>query len=180
MATDAARQLDALVARLDLLEAKEAIRELQQAYITGLADRNWNAMIEMFTDDAVTDITWHGERRGRAAILDEFNKIGSMVRSRDGYVLSSPFIEVDGDKATARFTWHRFVADHPMPHGGLQRIWGVWQEGRYRCAYRRENNRWKFSYIHFRSVAPDPDLDERVAAEVKEMAAKRAAQQSAT
>ncbi len=172
--SESSELIRALTARLDLLEAREEIRLLQQAYITGLADRNWNVMIDMFTDDAVTDITWHGERRGRTAILDEFNKIGSMVRSRDGYVLSSPFIEVDGDKATGRFTWHRFVADHPMPHGGLQRIWGVWQEGRYRCEYRRENGRWMFTYIHFRSVAPDPDLDARVAAEVKEMRARQA------
>lgn len=172
--TTQSETIAALAARLELLEAKEAIRELQQTYLIGLADRDWATMITLFTEDAVTDITWHGEKRGLEAISAEFGVIGSLVRSRDGYILSSPFIEVEGDKATGRFTWHRHVADQPMPHGGLQRIWGVWQEGRYRCEYRRVGGRWKFSYIHFRSVAPDPDFDARIAAEVQEIRSRQA------
>jgi hypothetical protein len=60
-------------------------------------------------------------------------------------VLSSPIIDVTGDAASGEWTWHRFAAS------------GTWEEGRYRCTYRRTEDGWRFSWLHFRVVLPDPD-----------------------
>jgi hypothetical protein len=72
----------------------------------------------------------------------------------DGYVLSSPVIDVEGDTATGTWTWHRHLCEFPVM-GGMVRVFGPWWEGRYRCSYRRDNGGWKFSAMHFRLVAPD-------------------------
>jgi hypothetical protein len=62
-----------------------------------------------------------------------------------GYVLSSPVVEVTGDHASGEWTWHRFAAG------------GTWEEGRYRCAYRRTEDGWRFARLHFRVVLPHHD-----------------------
>lgn len=158
-------RLTALEARLDRLDSIESIRDLQQRYVRGLAARDADAMIALMTPDIVTDITWHGEIHGIDAVGEDMRLIFRNVRQLDGYVLSSPDIQVDGDTATGVWTLHRHVADYPLPHGGFQRVWGVWQECRYRCSYRREAGVWKIARIHFRSVAPDPDHDDKIKAE---------------
>jgi hypothetical protein len=75
-----------------------------------------------------------------------------------GYVLSSPVVDVavDGDSAAGTWTWHRFNAEATIGTKRV-RVWGVWEEGRYRCRYRRTDGVWRFSHMHFRVVLPDSD-----------------------
>ncbi len=92
-----------------------------------------------------------------------------------GYILSSPIIEVDGNRATGRWTWHRFIFEFLTPTG-FTRAFGPWQEGRYRCEYARIEGKWKISNLYFRSVLPDPDPPTEV---VRKALEQRAAQQAA-
>lgn len=165
------QRLQALAARLDRLEAAEAIKQLHARYLRALADRQWDRLPDFFTEDATTDITWHGPTRGREALQREFEHLSRLVLSHDGYILSSPVIEVDGDRATGRWTWHRLVCEFQTPTG-MMRAWGPWMEGRYRCQYVRQDGQWKIHDLWFRAVLPDADPAPE---EVRKLVAARAA-----
>jgi ketosteroid isomerase-like protein len=120
-------QLASLGARLQSLEDVEAIKELHRRFTKAVADRRFATLSGYFTDDAVID------------------GMEAQPLSGAGYVLSSPVVDVTGDTASGEWTWHRFSAR------------GTWEEGRYRCAYRRTADGWRFSRLHFRVVLPEPD-----------------------
>jgi uncharacterized protein (TIGR02246 family) len=138
-------QLASLGARLQALEDLEAIKELHRRFTKAVADRRFATLSGFFTDDAVIDMRSHGETVGKDAIKQHFDGMEAQPLAGAGYVLSSPIVEVTGDAASGEWTWHRFAAR------------GSWEEGRYRCAYRRTEDGWRFSRLHFRVVLPDPD-----------------------
>jgi ketosteroid isomerase-like protein len=151
-------QLVALRARAQRLEDVESIKKLHRTYVRQLADRRWDDMPGMFTADAVVDLRSHGPRRGHAQIAELFGAMRAAGNPPDGYVLSSPVIDVDGDFATGTWTWHRHLCEFPVMDG-VVRVFGPWWEGRYRCAYRREAGQWKFATMRFRLVAPDREAE---------------------
>jgi len=167
--TDA--RISQLERRLQRLEDTEAIKALHRTYIHKLADRDWEGMADMFTDDAVTDIRWHGRTVGRQELIEKvFAELHELVRSHDGYILSSPVIDVDSDAehAYGEWTWHRHVCEF-RTFGGYTRVWGPWLEGRYKTHYRKVGQNWLFSDMWFRVVLPDRDpereeMDEHIAA----------------
>jgi ketosteroid isomerase-like protein len=159
-------QLVALRARVRALEDAESIKKLHRTYVRRLADRQWEEMLDMFTADAVVDLRHHGVRRGRSELAELFGAMRDAGNPHDGYVLSSPVIEVDGDLATGAWTWHRHLCEFPVG-GALLRVFGPWWEGRYRCTYRRDAGEWRFATMHFRLVAPDPDIEADEARELE-------------
>jgi uncharacterized protein (TIGR02246 family) len=138
-------QLASLGARLQSLEDIEAIKELHRRFTKAVADRRFGSLSEFFTDDAVIDMRSHGETVGRDAIKQHFDGMEAQPLAGAGYVLSSPVVDVTGDEASGEWTWHRFAAH------------GTWEEGRYRCSYRRADDGWHFSRLHFRVILPDHD-----------------------
>lgn len=162
--TELEQMVAALSDRVGRLEDVEAIKKLHRTYIRQLADREWTDMLDNFTEDAVVDLRHHGARHGHADLTELFGAMHAAGNPHDGYVLSSPVIEVNGDEATGRWTWHRHLCEFPVM-GAMVRVFGPWWEGRYQCSYRRVDGRWKFSAMTFRLVAPDKDIeaDEAVA-----------------
>jgi ketosteroid isomerase-like protein len=149
MTDDELEQLvSSLTEQVRRLEDAEQIKTLQRNYVRHLADGQWEAMLDAFTADAVVDLRQYGARHGRDERAQLFAAMRADSDPHDGYVLSSPVIEVTGDNATGLWTCHR----HP-------RIHGAWSEGRYVCAYRKEAGRWRISHLHFRVVLPDRDLE---------------------
>ncbi|MDX2376367.1 nuclear transport factor 2 family protein [Microbacterium sp. LRZ72] len=152
-----------LLERVDRLESVQAITKLHNDYVRNLAVRNWSAVADAYTHDAICDIRHHGVHKGRDAIEEMFTQdLLPVVHSKDGYILSSPNITVDGDTAHAIWTWHRLQADFKTSLGWT-RIWGPWSEGAYDVEYAREAGEWKISKLWFRVHAPDHD-DEIAAA----------------
>ncbi|MCW2758367.1 MAG: hypothetical protein JWO46_2113 [Nocardioidaceae bacterium] len=143
-------QLAALAARLQTVEDVEAIRQLHHRFTKAVADRRFGTLAGHFTDDAVIDMRRHGETVGRDALEQHFAGMAAQPLTGAGYVLSSPVIAVADDAATGEWTWHRFFADSEPGRGS-------WEEGRYRCAYRRTEDGWRFSRMHFRVVLPVHD-----------------------
>ena len=154
--SDVLGRLDHLQARLDRLESLKAIEDLHRTFTRAVADRQFTELADYFCPDAVIDMRRHGPIAGRSAIAEHFSGMAAVPLSGAGYVLSSPVVEVDGDTATGTWTWHRFNADAVV---GMKqvRVWGVWEEGRYRCQYRRIDGVWRFARMHFRVVLPDRD-----------------------
>ena len=143
---DAARRL----ARLD--DVAE-IRTLTRRYVRRLAAREWSGMLADFTEDAVVSIREHGERRGHGELAELFEQMHAAGSPPDGYLLTSPAIELTGDDtATGSWTWHRLFSELPVM-GGALRIAGPWWEGRYRIGYRRVEGRWRFAELRFRLAA---------------------------
>ncbi|GGH45762.1 nuclear transport factor 2 family protein [Microbacterium album] len=156
-------QIAELLERIDRLESIQAITKLHNDYVRNLAARNWSAVAAAYTEDAICDIRHHGVHVGREAIDGMFaEELLPVVHSKDGYILSSPNITVDGDTAHAIWTWHRLQADFKTALG-VMRIWGPWSEGQYDAEYRRVDGEWKISKLWFRVHAPDHD-DELAAA----------------
>lgn len=152
-----------LLSRVERLEAVQQIAEVHNDYVRALADRDWDRVADHYTDDAYCDIRNHGVHRGRNEIRKMFaDDLEHVVRTRDGYILSSPVITVDGDTASGEWIWHRLQSDFHTALGTI-RVWGPWSEGKYRCEYRRVGSRWKISKLWFRVHAPDSD-DELLAA----------------
>jgi ketosteroid isomerase-like protein len=143
--SDAARRLRRLD---DLVE----LRALTRRYVRRLAAREWSGMLDDFTDDAVVSIREHGERRGRDEVAQLFEQMHAAGSPPDGYLLTSPELEVSGDTATGAWTWHRLFSELPVM-GGALRATGPWWEGRYRVGYRRVDTRWRFSELRFRLAA---------------------------
>jgi ketosteroid isomerase-like protein len=149
-------ELAELADRLCDLEAVTAIENLHRRFTVAVADRQFGGLSAYFTDAAVIDMRRHGEIRGRAAIKAHFDGMAAVPLTGAGYLLSSPVVDVAGDMATGEWTWHRFMADGTVS-GRDVRVWGVWEEGRYRCSYQRTEQGWRFSRMHFRVVRPDHD-----------------------
>jgi hypothetical protein len=156
--TELARLVAALSERVGRLEDVEAIKKLHRGYVRRLADREWADLVDSFTEDAVVDLREHGLRRGRAELAELFDAMREAEHPHDGYVLSSPLIEVDGDEATGSWTLHRHRCEFTAM-GATLRVFGPWWEGRYECSYRCVDGRWKFSALTFRLVAPDSDIE---------------------
>jgi hypothetical protein len=152
-------EVDQLRRQVARLEDIESIKSLHRQYIRKLADRDWTGMAEFFTEDAVTDIRWHGRTEGKEQLVrDVFDELHQIARSADGYVLSSPVIDLElgSDHAYGEWTWHRHICEFRTT-GGYMRVWGPWLEGRYKCHYERVDGTWKFKDMWFRVVLPDPD-----------------------
>lgn len=148
--------VDALERRMAALESAQAIEALHADYVRAVADRDIARALAAFADDAQADLRQHGLLRGRAEIERLLAADSGPAAPKAGYVLTSPVISVDGDRAHGTWTWHRLFCEFPTPTG-MQRVWGPWYEGRYRCDYVREGGRWKFARVHFRVVLPDAD-----------------------
>jgi hypothetical protein len=110
-----------------------------------------------YADDAICDIRLHGKHKGQDAIAGMFKSdLEDVVKSRDGYILSSPSIKVTGDTAYGEWTWHRLQCEFRTSFG-MMRVWGPWSEGMYKCHYARINGEWKIKDLWFRVIRPDSD-----------------------
>jgi ketosteroid isomerase-like protein len=149
-------ELAALRARVQALEDVESIKNLHRTFTRAVADRQFGSLSGFFTEDAVIDMRRHGEMHGRDAIKRHFDGMEAVPLRGAGWVLSSPVLDVSGDSASGEWTWHRFMADGVVA-GRPVRVWGVWEEGRYWCSYRRTEDGWRFSRMRVRVVRPDHD-----------------------
>jgi hypothetical protein len=139
--------------RLQVLEAKEAIRALLFNYGRHVDDRNWEAFADLFADDGGTWNGGMGIARGHDEIVQMMsstignaNNVGA---SGDGlsnvHLLGNEIITVDGDTATSLSKW---VFVMTAADNGPDVVF----VGRYNDEFIRENGEWKFK---LRTVTSD-------------------------
>lgn len=139
------------------LEARTAVEQMHNRYLRAVADRQFDSLADWFTDDAVIDMRFHGARSGREAIAEHFSHMVNTPLTGASYFVTSPVIQIDGDTASGVWTWHRLHSTAQVA-GALVTSWGVWEEGRYDCDYRRsDDGNWKFTSMTFRVVRPRHD-----------------------
>lgn len=145
--------------RVAQLEARAEIERMHNVYLRAVADRRFDSLVDWFTEDATIDMRFHGAKSGRDAIAEHFSHMVDTPLTGASYFVTSPVIDVDGDSAAGVWTWHRLYSTAQVAFQEVT-VWGVWDEGRYDCEYRRgEDGTWRFSLMRFRVVRPHHDDD---------------------
>ncbi len=128
-----------LEARLQRLEDMEEIRRVIMDYGRTLDARDFKAYANLFAENG----TWEGGFGTYTGPKEIEEKIGGAIgssgpMSRPNYhLLSSPEIDVDGDKATAWSRW-TFVMESEEGRSSIAAA------GEYHDIFVREKGRWKF------------------------------------
>jgi len=128
---------DDLAARLDVMESKDAIRELTAAYCFAVAEGRGADIIEMFTTDGVFKMRGR-EWRGTSALTDMYGTIGDAVTPKP--YIQNHVIDVDGDNARGRCG-----VEIRLVHKGE----AYTAAGHYFDSYRRLDGRWLFAERDF-------------------------------
>lgn len=133
-----------LEARVQRLEDIEAIRVLKARYCDR-CDGGYDveALMPLFTEDAVWDGGLFGRYEGARRIRRFFEATGGIVRFAKHFVTNSA-IEVDGDRATGQ--WYLLQAA-TMPSGAEADDVAIWGAARYDEVYVRTAEGWKFASV---------------------------------
>jgi ketosteroid isomerase-like protein len=127
------------------------LQELHSNYAYLLLVRDWEKIVDLFTDDAVAILHKRGRFQGKAAIIEIFKNVvknNSKGKGRDSHIAVQPIIHVEGDKAGAQ--WLMFVVSTDAETGRETII----QHGRHEMEYARINGQWKIKYMLFTSPWP--------------------------
>lgn len=147
---------------LEVLLAKEAIRELVLLYSRGVDRKDTALLRTLYAEDATDD---HGSHfNGSADGYIEFLERSLPALHAGGHFVCNHLISVDGDTAEGEvyaLTYHIF----PDGKGGtVQDVGGV----RYVDRYRRQDGRWLFASrivrFDFRELKPLPSSGTPIAA----------------
>lgn len=164
MSTEAqlVERLERMERRLEDLTSVQEIEKLQNQYVTDLHGPELGRRRERLRGGCRLRHPQPRTPPGRENIAAMFSTdLEDVVKSRDGYILSSPSITVNGDSAYGEWTWHRFQCEFRTSFG-MMRVWGPWSEGHYKCHYQRIDGVWKIKDLWFR--VNRPDTDEEIAA----------------
>ena len=138
--------LEELEKRLSYLEDQLAIRDLHHEYLFRLNNRQWDDIIETFTEDGSANIGHHGLREGKAEVAKLFKEriaqINVSTETRDAHNAIDPVITIDGDRAKGHWLMYIFILD---PETGNTRI----TQGRHDCEYEKVDGTWKFKSVKY-------------------------------
>jgi len=144
--------LEEIEKRLQALEDVEKIKLLHQHYINLMDNLHYEEVLDLFTDDATTEVRNLGVKRGRAEMAEVYLDILAKNRGDiryDGHMAIQPEIVVDGD--SARGTWLIYML--------FSKPEIAWVQGKNECKYRKVDGQWKISKLKFtRTLASDPSL----------------------
>ena len=142
---------DAIAARLQVLEDREAIRALLVSYARTLDERDFAGFEQLWAKDAEFVGGANNSAKGPAAIRDLLQGLlkvnAAPVPGRDWHLVMNQTVDVTGDTATgfSRGTW--VVTD---PEKKLQ----VSIIANYYDQFVREGGRWKFKRHQIGGTAP--------------------------
>lgn len=131
----------ALLARLDRLEAQDAIRRLKARYMQLCDDKAGRAIAELFWPDGVWEAKGGGAVgavRGQRAIADMFEASPGRLTFTTHY-LTNESIEVTGD--AARGCWKLL---EPCT---FREYLPLWMGGHYRDVFERRGGEWRFRHL---------------------------------
>ena len=129
--------MDDIERRLDVMESKDAIRELTAAYCFAVAEGRGDDIVAMFTSDGAFKMRGR-EWRTTAGLEEMYGAIGDSVTPKP--YIQNHVISVDGDTATGRCG-----VEIRMVHNGE----AYTVAGHYHDTYRREDGTWLFAERDF-------------------------------
>jgi len=151
--------LEELAKRVQALEDMEEIKKLHHDYIFLLCDKQYEKMLDFFTDDARVQINTPYMCNGKNEIAKFFREVlAKRGGKKGGSVLTMPVITVDGNSAKGYWTMHKLFDDRDVPDIIAP---SKWLQGKYDCEYAKQDGKWKFSYMRYMAwPVPLPGLEE--------------------
>ncbi|MGD9159567.1 MAG: nuclear transport factor 2 family protein [Desulfobacteraceae bacterium] len=144
--------IEDLEKRIQALEDAEKIKKLHQKYINLMDNLEYEAVCDLFTEDASVEVRNLGIKKGRKELSEIYIDVLAKNRGSerfDGHMAVQPDITVDGD--TASGTWLIYML---FSKPNIQ-----WVQGKNECEYKKENGEWKISKLKFtRTLASDKTL----------------------
>ncbi|MFT5172997.1 MAG: ketosteroid isomerase-like protein [Gammaproteobacteria bacterium] len=131
-------RLTALETRLRLLEDREEIRALRDAYHGCINDSHFAEIADLFSDDAYVKLGYLAQYRGRAEIDAGFRSMGTRERFYIKQYIHSHRITVDGDLGSG----HSYL-DARYGRFGVSYL----VAGRYDDSYARTSAGWRFTQM---------------------------------
>ena len=142
--------LEDLEKRLQALEDAEAIKKLHQKYINLMDFLHYEEVLDLFTEDATSEVRNSGIKKGRKEMSEIYLDILAKRRGSerfDGHMAVQPEIEVTGDTATGTWLIYMLFSKPEV----------YWVQGKNECEYRKVNGEWKISKLKFtRTLSSDP------------------------
>lgn len=121
----------------------EALKTLKARYCHLVDARQWEELAQLFVEDAVCDYGFFGTFTGRKNIIEGFFKGAvSAASSFMVHMVHNPVIEVNGDRATAK--WYLTAQTTHKPSGQA-----VWAMGIYDDCFLRGDVGWQISSLTF-------------------------------
>jgi ketosteroid isomerase-like protein len=118
----------------------EAIQSLKARYCRLLDTKDWAAFTDLFTDDAVLDVTADTGQPpfvGQVAVIATIQ--AAVANARTAHQVHSPEIQIDGDSATAIWAMQdRVIWD--AGHSPIPPATGITGYGHYHENYRRSSD----------------------------------------
>ena len=142
--------LEELEKRVRTLEDLEEIKKLQQHYIDLMDNLQYEEVLDLFTEDATSEIRNFGVKRGRKEMAEIY--LGVIAKKRgnkrfESHMAIEPNITVNGNNAKGTWLIYIFFSKPEIQ----------WVQGKNECEYRKENGIWKISKLKFtRTLASDP------------------------
>ena len=129
---------DTIEQRIRKLEDLEAIRDIKHRYFIALDKKDWDGVVNCFTEDAIAEVGL-GTQRGHAEIAEMFQQVYVDTFDWWSHQASNPVIDITGDD-TAIGTWELegfVVTQEPVT--------GMWTAVFYEDEYRRTADGWRIS-----------------------------------
>jgi hypothetical protein len=142
--------LEKLEERVRALEDLEEIKKLHQHYIDLMDKLQYEEVLDLFTEDATSEIRNFGVKRGRKEMAEIY--LGVIAKKRgnkrfESHMAIEPNITVNGNNAKGTWLVYIFFSKPEIQ----------WVQGKNECEYRKENGIWKISKLKFtRTLASDP------------------------
>ena len=132
------QRLDDLTDTVDRLQDREAVRELCYDYCYTVDSGDWDAFIDLFTEDAHVEYRreGHGTYEGHAG-LREFVKVAKDDRGFMVHMIHNPVVTMNGDESKAYCYFEIPVVDADGE--------ALWLQGRYDLGCRRVDGTWKIA-----------------------------------
>jgi ketosteroid isomerase-like protein len=132
------------VDRLRRLEDRLSIRELRYRYCYAIDERDWDALVGLFTEDATLDYGGLGTYEGREGVRAFATDFVAETLTATAHAVHNPLVELDGDGAEG--TWY---VTSPITYDDGT---GGFRWGRYDEAYRRVDGEWLIDDLRMRFV----------------------------
>lgn len=134
MSQDADARLRALEAKVQDLSDREAIRTLRFRYHECINGETFDAIPDLFTEDAILDFDYLGSANGRAELIAFFQKVENLLSFVKQF-MHNHAVEVDGDSGRG----YAYLEAKTISKGDAYFV-----AARYDDEYVRENGEWRF------------------------------------
>ncbi|HEY8518979.1 MAG TPA: nuclear transport factor 2 family protein [Gammaproteobacteria bacterium] len=147
-ASEPARRLAELEARLALVEDAQAIKRLQHAFGYYLDEGLWDEAADLFAENGTIEIGQDGVYVGKARVREYLyarggGRQGLAEGELNEHLQIMPVVSVAPDGRTAKGRWRALVMAGKL---GESAFWG---EGPYENEYVKEDGVWKIAKLHW-------------------------------